>query len=46
MFIMQPIGFQEVADAKKIFGQMDEWIRHRLRMCDFLYQHNKQIFNR
>lgn len=32
-YLMGWMGYYALADAKKILGQMDEWIRHRLRMC-------------
>jgi len=32
-YLMGWMGYYALANAKSILGRMDEWIRHRLRMC-------------
>ena len=32
-YLMGWMGYYALANAKSILGQMDKWIRHRLRMC-------------
>jgi len=32
-YLMGWMGYYALANAKSILGLMDEWIRHRLRMC-------------
>lgn len=32
-YLMGWMGYYALADAKRILGPMDQWIRHRLRMC-------------
>ncbi len=32
-YLMGWVGYYALADAKQILSEMDEWIRHRLRMC-------------
>jgi RNA-directed DNA polymerase len=32
-YLMGWMGYYALANAKSILGQMDQWIRHRLRMC-------------